>query len=99
MLFPFPSARYCLPNAGAFTVIDLNERQPVAVTTNDIVVVPALIPATEPVVLPTVPTAVLLLLHVPPLVAQASVVEEPTTTLEAPVIAAGSALITTTLVL
>ena len=48
-------------------------------------VVPAVRPLTTPLVL-TVPTAVLLLLHVPPVVALASAVVLPTHTLEVPVI-------------
>jgi hypothetical protein len=53
-------------------------------------VVPALIPLTTPVELPTVATAVLLLLHVPPPVAHESVVEPPAQALVVPVIAAGT---------
>jgi hypothetical protein len=61
-----------------------------------IVVVPELTPETIPDA-PTVATAVLLLLHVPP-PASVSAVVEPTHTLAAPVIALGDELIVTTTV-
>ena len=54
-----------------------------------IFVVPADIPVTAPVPEFTVPTAVLLLLHVPPPVLFASVDEEPLHIVVVPVIAAG----------
>jgi hypothetical protein len=53
------------------------------------IAVPAATPlATPPELIPAVVAA--LLLHAPPVVAHASVVDEPTTTLDAPVIAAGA---------
>ena len=52
------------------------------------VTVPAVIPETTPVVIPTVAIEVLLLLHVPPVVASASVLVEPRHTLIVPVIGA-----------
>ena len=51
--------------------------------------VPALMPVTTPVPDTTVAIAVLLLLHVPPPVALANVVVEPSHTLAVPVFAAG----------
>ena len=56
--------------------------------------VPLAIPATTPVVF-TVPSAVLLLLQVPPVVASVSVVVDPAHTLLVPAIAAGVALTVT----
>jgi hypothetical protein len=54
--------------------------QPVAETLYVIFVVPADMPITTPVVLPTVPTAVLLLVHVPTAGVAVRVVTEPTQT-------------------
>lgn len=56
--------------------------------------VPLAIPATTPAVF-TVPSAVLLLLQVPPVVASVSVVVDPAHTLLVPAIAAGVALTVT----
>ena len=53
---------------------------------------PAETPVTTPVDEPTVVSAVLLLLHVPPPVASLKVAELPTQTTPAPVIAAGAGL-------
>jgi len=61
-------------------------------------VVPALIPASKPLVAPIVPTDTLLLLHEPPVVVLASVVAEPSQTVVAPVIAAGALPIATVMV-
>jgi hypothetical protein len=58
----------------------------------EMVIEPALTPVTKPDVLLTEPIAVLLLLHVPPVVVQASVVDEPAITDAKPVIAAGEVL-------
>jgi hypothetical protein len=52
----------------------------------DIIVVPDVIPVTTPPVL-TVPTAVLVLLHVPPLTVLLSVVVDPAVTVLVPVVA------------
>ncbi len=52
--------------------------------------VPAVIPDTTPVPAPTVATAVLLLLHAPPVLVVLSVVVCPTQALVLPVMAAGS---------
>ena len=54
------------------------------------VAVPVDTPVTIPVVAPTVAVAVLLLLHVPPVVGSLSVVVAPMHTTAVPVIAAGS---------
>lgn len=62
-----------------------------------IVVVSADIPPTAPPLL-MVPTAVLLLLHVPPVLASESVVVEPTQTVDAPAMGSGSGLTVITLV-
>lgn len=59
------------------------------------VTVPAATPATIPVVAPTVAVAVLLLLHVPPVVVELNVVTAPVHTVEAPDIAAGNGLTVT----
>jgi hypothetical protein len=56
-----------------------------------IVVIPGFIPQTRPPAL-TLATAVLLLLHVPPLTASDSKVHDPTHMLGAPVIPGGGAL-------
>ncbi len=61
-------------------------------------VVPAVSPLTTPLVL-TVPTAVLLLLHVPPAVAFASAVELPAHTLAVPVIGVTAFTVTVALTL
>ena len=77
----------------AFTVIlvvVIAEPQFTVVSVKVIVVTPALTPYTTPVVEPTVPTAVLLLLHVPvppEAAASASVIVKPEHTAESPVIA------------
>ena len=52
-------------------------------------VVPAAIPVITPLLLPIVPTAVLLLLHAPPAVASDKGVVPPTDTEVVPIIAAG----------
>ena len=52
-------------------------------------VFPEATPKTRPVVEPTVATAVLLLLHVPPATASVNANEEPTQTFEGPVTGAG----------
>ena len=83
-----------LANGVGFTVIAFVERQPVVVMVYEMVIVPVLMPVTDPEALVTVPTAVLLLVHAPPVVAHVSVVEEPTTTLDAPDIAAGAGFTT-----
>ena len=57
-----------------------------------IIAVPALTPDATPLKEPIVATAMLLLLHVPPIVASLSVVVLPTQTAVTPVIAAGSGL-------
>jgi hypothetical protein len=62
----------------------------------EIIVVPAAIPFTTPVVLFTVPTAVLELLQVPPVAAIARVVVVPVHTVALPVIGAGAALTVST---
>ena len=62
-------------------------------------VVPAVTPYTEPVVEPTVPTAVLLLLHVPPAVPSVNVVVKPTHTVIVPVITPGNGFTVTTAVM
>jgi len=54
------------------------------------VTVPEATPVTMPVAGPTVAVAVLLLAHVPPVVASASVVVDPAQTVAVPVIAAGA---------
>ena len=59
------------------------------------VAVPADMPDTAPEGEPTVAIAVLLLLHVPPVVASPSVVVAPAQTLVVPVIAAGAGLTVT----
>ena len=60
-------------------------------------VVPTVRPVTTPIVVTTVPTAVLLLLHVPPELVLASVVVRPVHTVAEPIIAGGSgATVTTT---
>jgi hypothetical protein len=74
-------------------------KQPVEILVQVIVTAPTLIPVTAPDALPTVPIAELLLDHAPPDVAQLSVVDEPTTTEDAPVIVAGNALTTMVAVL
>jgi len=56
------------------------------------VVEPCAMPVTPPVKEPTVPMAVLLLLHVPPVLASLSVVVEATHTFVLPVIATGNGL-------
>ena len=58
----------------------------------DMVTVPAATPVTTPVDEPTVAKPVLLLLHVPPVVAQASVVVAPSHTVSVPVIGNGFTL-------
>ncbi len=63
------------------------------------VTVPALTPVTVPDALPTVAFAVLLLLHVPPLVAFAKVVVLPVHVTAVPVITAGIAFTVTSRVL
>jgi hypothetical protein len=60
-----------------------------------IVAVPGVMPVTTLLTEPIVATAVLPLVHVPPVVALASVVVSPTHTAVPPVIAAGSGLIVT----
>ena len=57
-----------------------------------ILVVPAATPVTVPVIEPTVPTAVLLLLHTPPLVTSFNVTDEFWHTTSVPVMAAGVGL-------
>ena len=54
--------------------------------------VPTETPLTTPVVEPIVPTDVLLLIHVPPVVASVNVIEEPTHIMEDPIIEAGGVL-------
>ncbi len=63
-----------------------------------IVAVPAEIPVTTPVVLPTVATPGALLVHVPPGVASVNVIVEPTHTADGPAITAGNAFTVITLV-
>jgi hypothetical protein len=63
-----------------------------------ILAVPAVRPDTIPVPAPTVATAVLLLLHAPPVLVVLSVVVWPTQALVLPVIAAGSGLTVTSAV-
>ncbi len=63
------------------------------------VAAPSLTPVTIPVVDPTVATAVLLLLHVPPGVASAKAALVPTQTTLAPDIGCMALTVTTTLVL
>ena len=60
------------------------------------VTVPAVTPVTIPVLAPTDAVPVLLLLHVPPVVAELSVVTAPVHTVDAPDIAAGNGLTVTT---
>ena len=62
------------------------------------VAVPVEMPVTRPVAEPTVATAGLLLLHVPPGVADVSVVTAPIQTVDVPAIVAGSGLTVTTAV-
>jgi hypothetical protein len=59
---------------------------------------PAVMPDTTPLILPTVATDVLLLNHVPPLVAELNVVVAPEHIASVPVIAAGEATTVTTAV-
>ena len=66
-------------------VVDTNVPQ-LLLTRYDIIVVPALMPATTPPVL-TVPTAVLVLLHVPPATLLLKVVVDPAVTVFVPVVA------------
>ncbi len=61
-----------------------------------IVVVPTVIPPTIPVPAPTVPTAGLLLLHVPPGSASVKVIVAPRQTTDKPLIAPGVGVIVTT---
>jgi len=56
------------------------------------IAVPAATPVTTPVLDPTDPIAVLLLLHVPPGVVELKTVVNPVQTVAVPVIAAGSGL-------
>jgi hypothetical protein len=81
----------------AFTVTTVVAKQPVE-PVYVIVAVPTLTPQNIPVDTPTVATAVLLLLHVPPLVASARVEQNPTQTETGPVIATGGVLTVTTAV-
>jgi hypothetical protein len=62
------------------------------------VAVPPLTAVTTPVLAPTVATAPLLLLQVPPVVVELNVVELPTHTISVPVIAAGVAPTVNTIV-
>lgn len=59
------------------------------------VAVPIELPVTSPVLLPTVATPTVPLVHVPPVVALLSVVIEPTHTVAVPVMAAGAPIIQT----
>jgi hypothetical protein len=70
------------------TVVADAEHPKPLVTLYDIVDVPIATPDTIPDVVPTVATAGVLLLHVPPVVALDSVVVEPAQTFNVPVIAA-----------
>ena len=72
--------------------------QPVLLSVNVILVVPASNADTTPVVRPTVPTAVLLLLQVPAPVASLSVIAEPWQTTVVPEIADGVAITVTAVV-
>ena len=78
------------------TVTTAVRKQDVAVMMYDIVVVPALTPVTIPVPEPMVPTAVLLLDHVPPPVELVKAVIEPAHTDSVPLIAFGKAFTVTT---
>ena len=80
-----------IADGSALTVSDLDVTHPADVV-YVIFTVPADAPVTSPVALLTVATEVLLLLHVPPVVASVNVVVEPTHTADAPLIAAGSGL-------
>jgi hypothetical protein len=84
-----------MPAGSALTVIAFTVKQPPG-SVYVMFVVPEAIPVTTPVVL-TVPTAVLLLDHVPPDVLCVKVAVLPTQTAEGPEIAAG-ALLTVTVV-
>ena len=70
----------------AFTVIAVVRVQPEPIE-YEIVAVPVPIPVTTPVPEPMVPTAVLLLVHVPPAVASLKVVVSPTHAVVVPVMA------------
>lgn len=63
------------------------------------VTVPEATPVTTPDVIPTTPMAVLALVHVPPVVVEASVVEAPTVVIGKPDMAAGKAFTVTVLML
>jgi hypothetical protein len=63
------------------------------------IMLPALIPVTTPVVASTVALRVLLLLHVPPVLGWVSVVVSPTHTLGVPAMAANVLFTVTTVVL
>ena len=62
------------------------------------VVVPADIPVTIPEMLPMVATVVMLLVHVPPLVASVKAAVDPTQVVSIPVIPEGSGLMVTVIV-
>ncbi len=83
----------------ALTVTVCEIVQPLAVMVYDMSADPGPVPVTTPVVLTTVATAVLLLLHVPPVVVFVSVVVAPSHTENEPPIAAGSGFTTKEVVL
>lgn len=85
-------------DGSGFTLTVAVVAQPVLVSVYVITVAPEEIPVTAPVVLPTVPTAGVLLLQVPPGVPSVSVEADPTQTFNVPVIVAGSALTVTVLI-
>jgi hypothetical protein len=86
-----------ITDGNGFTVIGQTALQPPG-KVYIILGVPVATPLTIPVVEPTVALERSLLLHVPPPVASASVVVEPTHTVEAPVTTAGDAFTLTTVV-
>ncbi len=77
------------------TVATTTAKHPVALSVYEIFTVPADTPNNDPVVLPIVAITVLALAHVPPDVADASGVGEPTHTSGVPVIGSGLGLIVT----
>jgi hypothetical protein len=78
-----------------FTVTTLVAAHPVTGSVYDIVDVPAVIPETTPVPEPTVATVIVVLLHVPPLVALLNDVVDPAHTDAVPVTGAGNGLTVT----
>jgi hypothetical protein len=93
-------ARPVIGAGNGLTVTVVVVIQPVTVAVNVIVITPALIPESTPVVALMLPTAGALLLHVPPPVVKFSkVIVPPTQTWVGPVMAAGSGCTVTTAVL